>query len=290
MFFETYAPRFRSLTGSMQSQRYGTIWKLHGPRSGARGEETEIVLLIQTALEQEFRAVASVLERSDEDRSRRGDSAQTLLYGQIAQRACCVVRTGVGLKLAERVLSKTLEHIERPQLVLSLGLAGALSPKSGVGQRRLIASVQRSDRREPCPLLAALDLLAPKYRHSMSAVPLVSVDLPVLTRQAKQQLHRTSQAALCDMETHAVARVAVAHGVPWLGARVVSDAFSETLAPWFLELPQLIELRAWGGLARQLATHPQDLPRLLRLAVRMRSLERQLAQFTVELIRNVLRP
>lgn len=245
------------------------------------------MFLIQTALEQEFRAVASALDATDRV-LRKNARSDAPLFGRIEQHSCCVVKTGIGLRLAEQVLLKTLEHIERPQLLLSIGLAGALASPIDIGQRWLVGNVTLN-RREPAELSAALHLLTPEYRHRVPTAALVSVDRPLLTAQAKQQFQQAGLASLCDMETHAVARLAVAHGVPWLGARVVSDSANETLPAWFLKLPQLIERQAWGGLARELATHPQDLRGLVRLAVRMKTLERQLAQFTVELIRNVVR-
>lgn len=238
------------------------------------------VLLIQTALPQEFQAVASTLQS-------RSASDGALLYGRIEQQPCCLVRTGIGGPLTERVLVNTLQHIERPQWVLSLGLAGGLIGDAGIGQRRLIEKVKRNGR-EPNELLASLDCLVPEYQRAMPRAILVSVDRPVLSAEAKQALHLSSGASLCDMETHTVARIALAHGVPWLGARVVSDSAGETLPSWFLALPSLVQRRSWGGVGWQVATHPQDFALLLRLAVRMKTLERQLAQLTVELIRNVV--
>lgn len=238
------------------------------------------MLLIQTALPQEFRAVASVLHSKS-----RCD--ETALAGQIEQRRCYLVQTGIGGQLAERVLRATLERIERPQWIVSLGLAGGLANDAGIGQCWLIEKVKRSGR-EPAELRAALNCLVPEYQRALPTAPLVSVDRPVLSVEAKRALRLSSGAALCDMETHAVARMAVAHGVPWLGARVVSDSACETLPAWFLRLPGLIQRRAWSRVGWQIATHPQDFVRLLRLAVRMKTLERQLAQLTVELIRNVV--
>lgn len=242
------------------------------------------MLLIQTALEQEFRAVASVLEPLG-----IVDRTSSLRYGHIAGQPCCLVRTGIGLQSAEQVLSKTLDQIERPQWLLSIGLAGALDAELRIGQRQLIECVKLGGG-EPAELHASLNLLAPGYRQAVPAASLVSINHPALSDQAKEVLHRLSGAALCDMETHAVARLAVARGVPWLGARVVSDSAEEDLPAWFLSLPGLVEQRAWGRVGRLIATYPHHLPRLLSLAMRMRMLERQLAQFTVELIRNVVPP
>ena len=90
------------------------------------------------------------------------------------------------------------------------------------------------------------------------------------------------------METHAVAQLCGERGLAWAGGRIVSDSADESLAEWIVELPQLIENGRWPRVLRLLWTHPQDLPGLIRLAFRMRSLKRQLSHFTVEFIRNVV--
>jgi nucleoside phosphorylase len=245
-----------------------------------------MVLLIQTAFEQEFKAVTSVLQPVPGDRCQSSNSRR-LACGRIGNRHCWVLRTGIGQRSAGRELAKTLAQIERPELIISLGFAGALAPELSVGEKFIIRDV-RLGGSEPCTLDSALHTLVPAFVRSARAARLLTVDRPALTPATKASLAQQSSAILCDMETHAVAAVAVAFGVPWIGARIVSDSAQETLKEWMLELPALIERGRWAALVRQLGTHPQDLPGLLRLAYRMRALQRQLSQFIVELTLNVV--
>ena len=238
--------------------------------------------LIQTALEQEFQAITSVMTR-DASPGRR------LVTGCIGDRRCGVIKTGIGQSRARRELIQALASIERPALILSIGLAGALAPHQQQGEKFVIQSVGLSGS-EPRLVPAALHCLAPGYVQSARRATLLTLDQPALTPASKAALARASAAELCDMETHAVAMVATENGLPWLGARIVSDSAQETLKPWLVRLPALIEGGKWLALAGQLGTHPQDLPRLIGLAYRMRNLQRQLSQFIVEFIVNVVEP
>jgi nucleoside phosphorylase len=209
--------------------------------------------------------------------------------GRIGDRRCGLIKTGIGQTRARRELIKALESIERPAVILSIGLAGALDPRRKVGEKLVIHEVGLSGG-EPRLFPAALHCLAPGYIESASRATLLTLDQPALTPAAKAALARGSAAELCDMETHAVAMVAAENCLPWLGARIVSDSAQETLKPWVVRLPALIEEGNWLALARQLGTHPQDLPRLIGLAYRMSTLQRQLSQFIVEFIVNVVEP
>ncbi|MGN6135247.1 MAG: 5'-methylthioadenosine/S-adenosylhomocysteine nucleosidase family protein [Aureliella sp.] len=243
-------------------------------------------MLIQTALEQEFRAVVSALEAAGP-----AGTGERMVRGAIAGRACLVVRTGIGPRQATRHVTAALETLQRSDLVVSIGLAGGLAAEARLGQRFIVARVHTPvplDESEPRTLSAALHRLAPDFRQRYPEVDLVTLADPALDPGSKEELARRWSAGLCDMETYAVAAVAEKRGVPWLGARLVSDTAGERLAAWMLRLPELVERRDWLGLARQLGTHPQDLPRLIGLAYRMRNLERQLSQFIVEFILNVV--
>lgn len=58
---------------------------------------------------------------------------------------------------------------------------------------------------------------------------IVGVDAVVRTPEEKAALHRSSGAALVDMESHLFARAAEAEGLPWAVVRSVSDASDERL-------------------------------------------------------------
>ena len=246
------------------------------------------MLVIQTAFAQEFTPIAGLLRPLP---NAQGDAERSWRFarGAIAGRECCLIQTGIGGHAARRAISEALGVFPRPQIVISIGFAGALDGQLRCGDLLHIKNV-RSESGEPSELCAALNHLAPSHLEKYSAAHLLSVERPVLTVEGKRRLAQDTGSALCDMETHAVAEVVCAHDLPWLGARVVSDTAQETLKDWIVELPALVEQRKWVPFCRQLVTHPQDLPGLLRLGFRMHALQRELAKLTAELISTVSDP
>jgi hopanoid-associated phosphorylase len=94
---------------------------------------------------------------------------------------------------------------------------------------------------------------------------LAGVTAPVVTADDKAALARESGAAAADMESHIVARVAQAHGLPFVAARVVIDPAERSLPP-----AALAGMRPDGsadilGVLRSLAGNPWQLPALLRV-------------------------
>lgn len=248
------------------------------------------MILIQTAIEQEYRAVVSCLGRPSQmhaSLSRTNDSTVVTRCGWIGNQFCCVIRTGMGRGRARQVIEEILVTCQRPTLVVSLGLAGALVPKFQIGAIKIISEV-RLDAEKPAFIAASVDRLNAAWIQSTGVATLLTVDRPLLTPERKQSAHNRSTAVLCDMETHAIAQVCAEQGLAWAGGRIVSDTAEETLPEWILALPGLVEAGQWRSVLRLLRTHPQDLPGLIRLAYRMRTLKRQLAHFTVEFIRNVV--
>ncbi len=245
------------------------------------------MLLLQTAFDPEFKAVAAAGVRSANNPSSEvhqlgaGDLRVT-----VAGRECVVLKTGIGLKPARKSLSAILDRIERPDAVLSIGLAGGLDPRWKVGQSLLIENVSRLDH---APSHSAdFDRLASNLRERMSVATLVSLAAPALTVEAKRRLGEQTRADACDMETYAIADVCRQRQIPWLGARVISDAADDHIPAWITTLPHLLEQKKWLRLLARLATHPQDLPRLLRLALRMQRLSHTLTHLTVDLVQHVL--
>lgn len=236
-------------------------------------------------MKQEYRAVVSAFDRVHVGALKWPDRA----IGDIDGKTCCVFKTGMGSELARSAIDELFRKIDRPKILLSIGLAGGLLTSMRIGQRFLISAVERTGI-EPLRLLASLSCVSPAYQKAVGSQWLRSVDQPMLDPSAKAELHLSSGAGLCDMETYAVADAANARGLPWIGGRIVSDTVNEALRQWYMQMPSLMEERRWFRVFSELATHPQDFPSLIRLGLRMKTLERQLTQFTVELIRNVVQP
>ena len=59
--------------------------------------------------------------------------------------------------------------------------------------------------------------------------PIVGVDLPVAEPAKKRELYKTTGAAVVDMESHVVARVAAEHKLAFAAVRVVVDPVHRTV-------------------------------------------------------------
>lgn len=115
------------------------------------------------------------------------------------------------------------------QGVISIGIAGALA--SGLLPGRWVVATAVSDRGAALPTDPAwTDRLLSRLPAPERGV-LLGVDAVAATAAQKAELCRTSMAIAVDMESHIAARVAHRHRLPFVAARVVSDAAHRTLPP-----------------------------------------------------------
>ena len=267
------------------------------------------MLLIQTAFDQEFAAVLAAGSHRQAAEIPGGSlpaSDMNLQRLTIAGQPCLAMMTGMGLSAARARLTDLLDRLERlspperPELVLSIGLAGGLNPDLPFGYVGLIDNVVKLDqpvndlanvgetKGQLGPIPANVDRLSSNLRERVGVHSLVSIRQVALTMQSKRRLTEQTGAELCDMETHAVADVCRQRQLPWVGVRVVSDTAREDLPAWVLTLPPLVEQKRWLKVSGRVVTHPQDWPSLLRLALRMQRLKPILTQVTIDLVTHVL--
>jgi len=113
--------------------------------------------------------------------------------------------------------------------IISIGIAGGLEPGLRPG-RWVVASAVR-DAGESVPTDRNwTDLLARRLPRAAKGL-LVGADALVATAAQKAALHRTIGAVAVDMESHIAARIARRHRLPFVAARVISDAAHRTLPP-----------------------------------------------------------
>lgn len=173
--------------------------------------------------------------------------------------AWCVA--GVGGPAAT-LAARLLVDGHRPRLVVAAGFAGGLDPALARGRvvRPTAVVDEHAGRR--------IALTPP----GTAAGPvLVSVAEVAATVDRKRDLAARTGAALVDMETHAVAAVAAAAGLPCRGVRVVSDDAGQALPPEVAALarPQSA-VRRFGAVLGALGRRPAvaaDLWRLYEHAV-----------------------
>ena len=131
--------------------------------------------------------------------------------------------------------------------LLSFGVAGGLTEGAPAGAIILADDVIDGDQR----YLSDIGWRN-KISESISDVcevisgTLVGTDRLISTRDGKKRLQQRSAAVACDMESHAVARIAASHGVPFVVIRAISDPHDQFVPPWLLRcLTPAGELRTW---------------------------------------------
>jgi hopanoid-associated phosphorylase len=170
----------------------------------------------------------------------------------------------------EARLAASLERalVEGARGLISFGIAGALQPELTPGTcivgtavlsdgRRFEANGVWTDR-----LSAAL----PDAHREMvfgSSRAVGKVD-------AKAALYRATGAAAVDMESHVVARVAAAHGLPFTVLRVIADSAGQHLPPAAVNGMKPDGTPDLAAVLKSLASQPSQFPDLLRTALATR--------------------
>lgn len=160
-------------------------------------------------------------------------------------------------------LASILAAMPRPSAILSLGIAGGLDPALPPGAlvvaRQVVAEARwPADAEWSARLAAATDA---------TVADIAGADRVVGTAAEKAALRAATGAAAVDMESAVVARL----GVPFAVLRAVADTALEALPPAAAAgLDEAGNPAPWRVL-RALAGRPQDLPGLIRLALRSRA-------------------
>jgi adenosylhomocysteine nucleosidase len=146
--------------------------------------------------------------------------------------------------------------------IISIGIAGALAP--GLRPGRWVVGTGVHDRGVALPTDPDwTDWLASRLP-GVERGGLLGIDTVAATAAQKAELRRTSNAIAVDMESHVAGRVARHHRLPFVAARVISDAAHRTLPP-----AARVGMRADGSVdlpavLRSLAATPWQLPALIR--------------------------
>jgi len=130
--------------------------------------------------------------------------------------------SGMIPKIAKERVTRFLDnHV--PELMISCGLAGALSPKVLVGD--LIVQSQDTT------LSTHAGEVLKKRSISFHVGPLVTVSQPVLTPEARRKVSLSSQAIGVDMESQTIAELCRQRGIRCMAIKGVSDGIDDDLSP-----------------------------------------------------------
>lgn len=160
--------------------------------------------------------------------------------------------------------------------LVSFGFAGGLDPALRPGAVIIPHSVVSEGH-----VYATEPTLAERFGgltgHCLVADALAATDVA-----AKHRLHAATGAHAIDLESGSVARVALAHGLPFVVVRAISDGADRTLPPAALlavdEHGRIDLMRVLRSVLRQ----PKQLPALLGLAVDAAAARRSLVGLTAK--------
>jgi adenosylhomocysteine nucleosidase len=144
--------------------------------------------------------------------------AVPVIEGEYAGKIVAVSIAGMGRAAARRA-TDVLVAGHRPRWVISAGFAGALNP--AYARNDLVLAREVIDRDGGCYAVELPPGLAANVKYSTGR--LLTVDQLVLRAAEKDELHRTYQADLVDMESSAVAAICREQLVRFLAIRVISD-------------------------------------------------------------------
>lgn len=171
---------------------------------------------------------------------------------------------GVGVERAEAGARQLLDQGARA--LISFGVAGGTAPQATAGAVLLADKVIDGD------ICFATDA---NWREKLGELlagggpviegPIAGVDKMISSAEAKRQIYTASGALACDMESHAVARVAGESGVPFMVVRAISDPDHREVPKWILRCLTPDGGIRYGRLLAALARRPWNLPTLMAL-------------------------
>lgn len=151
------------------------------------------------------------------------------------------------------------------QGVISIGIAGGLARGLQPGQWVVADAIRHGDEMQPTDPEWTERLFSRLPQATRGVI--LGVDSIVATAAQKAALLSATGAIAVDMESHVAARVAARHGLPFVAARVISDAAHRTLPP-----AARVGMRRDGSVdlpavLRSLLAEPWQLPALIRIGL-----------------------
>jgi adenosylhomocysteine nucleosidase len=148
--------------------------------------------------------------------------------------------------------------------VISIGLAGALSPLLNVGDVVIADQILTGTERWDCHEGWRVRLMS-RLAHAHQG-QLFGSDVIIEKAETKSGLHTATGALAVDMESQVAARFARVRNLPLAGLRVISDDATHVLPP-----AALVAMKPDGGIAigrvlGSLLRHPSQVPSLIRTA------------------------
>jgi adenosylhomocysteine nucleosidase len=139
------------------------------------------------------------------------------VYGVWCDREVTYIASGIG-RTPATLATRALVWSERPDIVISVGFAGALTPHLAVGETICAGKVIDAGSGEEYPTQGGESVLVTSRL--------------IADEFAKKDLAQKYGADAVDMEASAVAGVARENGIPFLAVKVISDELNFPMLPF----------------------------------------------------------
>ena len=152
---------------------------------------------------------------------------------RLAGSDCVLVECGIGMRKAEEATREVLER-HRPDILVSFGVAGAVTPDLAVGDVVMVQAVCRLDKGAVVDRRPAANWSAPAAMRAEGALAARGARLlrgTAVTTSGEGAVAGADGIAstVVEMETAGVLRAAMERGVPLLSIRSISDSPDEPL-------------------------------------------------------------
>ncbi len=184
-------------------------------------------LLICAAVPQEFKYIRKNLS----SKKIRGSTGGSVFTAQTASTQVTLLQTGSGIKNAESSVGSFLKEF-RPDLIISLGFGGALHEGLAAGDLVWGSRIIFVRSRPKGSLLPqTTDILLPETNltgflgrsPSLREGCIVTLEQPITKPEIRNVLPDGVSFPVCDMETFALAKIAVHSQIPFFAVRAISD-------------------------------------------------------------------
>jgi hopanoid-associated phosphorylase len=172
---------------------------------------------------------------------------------------CAAARTQRAYELSRDLINNGC------QALLSFGMAGGLREDLTPGALLIASSVIGPEGQVFETSKPWLERVLASLGEEATTATIAGSDKVVTTPAAKRNLAEKWNAALVDMESHAVAAAAEEDGIPFLAIRAVADPAGRAIPAWVTGHISENGTPSYGAILAGLAAHPWELSGLLRL-------------------------
>jgi adenosylhomocysteine nucleosidase len=149
--------------------------------------------------------------------------------------------------------------------IVSFGVAGGLSPQLRPGDCVIGSAILSGSSRLPTNHMWSEKLLR-SFPDAVSGM-IVGVSAPVSDPDDKRKLHLNTGAVAVDMESHIVAAVGAAHGLPVAAMRVITDPAKRALPASAVAAMRPNGTTSIGAMIRSVLMRPREIPALFQTAL-----------------------